>query len=275
MDENDNNFDIEIEPDNNSSAQKRSKKQRYISLSRLFPNMITLTALCIGFSAIRFAILERWEVAVTFVVIAAVLDALDGAAARILNSSSNFGAQLDSLSDIVSFGVAPALIVHLWVLQDVKRFGWAVALIFVICCALRLARFNAMLQETDVETKAEEKNKKLVGVPAPGGALLALFPLALSFELTDFFKDYPWAMMIYMLIIATLMISKIPTFSVKNTKINHNMALPAMIGFGIFVALLIIEPWYLAIFVASIYLISLVYSYTKQLKQRNHQKLKN
>ncbi len=242
-----------------SESPTKTKKSRTIALSRLFPNMVTIGALCCGLSAIRFAMLEQWDVAVIFIVGAAVLDAMDGALARMLNAQSNFGAQLDSLSDIVSFGVAPALVMHMWILQDIKRYGWAAALFFVVCCALRLARFNAMLQEDEDCLDGDEKKRHFLGVPAPSGALLALFPLVFTLEYEPLLPNSPWLCILYMMFAASLMVSRLSTFSLKRIRIPHGMALPVMIGAIMLIVLAVIEPWNTLMFIGAAYLISIVY----------------
>ena len=233
------------------------KKRKTIELSKLFPNMVTIGALCCGLTAMRFAMLERWDLAALFIVVAAVLDAMDGALARALNAQSNFGAQLDSLSDIVSFGVAPALVMHMWILQDVKRYGWAAALFFVICCALRLARFNAMLQEEEDCLDGDEKKRHFLGVPAPAGALLALFPLGFYLEYPNALTISPWFCILYIIAIAALMVSRFSTFSLKRIHIPRGMALPVMLGAVALIVLAVIEPWNTIMFIGITYLLSI------------------
>jgi len=241
------------------ASPKKPKKPRTIELSRLFPNMVTIGALCCGLTSIRFAMLERWELAALFIVVAAVLDAMDGALARMLNAQSNFGAQLDSLSDVVSFGVAPALGMHMWILQDVKRFGWAAALFFVVCCGLRLARFNAMLQEEEDCLDGDESKRHFMGVPAPAAALLALFPLGFYLEYPDAITFSPWFCILYIILIASLMVSRYSTFSLKRIRIPRGMALPVMLGAVALIVLAVIEPWNTIMLIGTIYLISIPY----------------
>jgi CDP-diacylglycerol---serine O-phosphatidyltransferase len=155
---------------------RRPRREGGIPLRAVLPNMVTALALCSGLTAIRFAILGNWEVAVLLVLAAAVFDGLDGKIARLVRGESRFGAELDSLSDAISFGVAPALILYLWSLQGLGRFGWMIALLLALFCALRLARFNANI---DQEHQPHKSAGFLTGVPAPAGALLAMTPLYL------------------------------------------------------------------------------------------------
>ena len=152
----------------------------HIPVRSLAPNAITVLALCAGMFGVRFAYLEQWESAVTAILIAGVFDGLDGSVARLLKGTTKFGAELDSLSDVISFGVAPALIMYMWVLSDVKGLGWLMSLMFAICMALRLARFNTVMK--DDELGAEVKAGYFTGIPAPASAALALWPMILSFE---------------------------------------------------------------------------------------------
>lgn len=207
----------------------------------LVPNAITVLALCAGMSAMRFAVLGRWEGAVIAILIAGVFDGLDGRIARLLNGSSKFGAELDSLSDIVCFGVAPAVIMYTWTLRDVKGVGWLLALIFTTTMALRLARFNTMSHNENVDEA--EKRDYFSGIPAPAAAALALWPMILTF-LTEieFFKN-PVFCVIYMGIIATLTVSNVPTFSFKKLSIKREYVLFYLLGIAIFATLLVTHIW--------------------------------
>jgi CDP-diacylglycerol--serine O-phosphatidyltransferase len=156
------------------------KKARFhIPVRSLAPNAITVLALCAGMFGVRFAYLGQWEAAVTSILVAGVFDGLDGSVARLLKGTSKFGAELDSLSDVISFGVSPALIMYMWVLSDVKGLGWLMSLMFAICMALRLARFNTVMK--DDELGAEVKAGYYTGIPAPASAALAVWPMILSF----------------------------------------------------------------------------------------------
>ncbi len=215
---------------------------------RLVPNMITICALCTGLTSIQFAINERWEAAVIAIVIAAFLDAFDGAVARLLNAQSQLGAELDSLSDFLCFGIAPALVLYLWTLQDIGRFGWMICLIFAVAGALRLARFNAMSKEETAE--ANPLNGYFVGIPAPTGAGMTILPLILSFlvEDTDYasyaeFLRSPYFAGGWALFFGAMMVSRVPTFSTKQLKLPPKMVVPLLAVFGLMVAGLINAPW--------------------------------
>ncbi|MFM8801456.1 MAG: CDP-diacylglycerol--serine O-phosphatidyltransferase, partial [Tagaea sp.] len=182
-------------------------------MNRLIPNAITVAALCAGLSGIRFAMDGRWEWAVTAIVVAAILDGLDGRMARLLNGTSKFGAELDSLSDFVAFGVAPALIVYMWVLNAWGAAGWIICLAYAVCMALRLARFNTMLADPN---PPKWQGHFFVGVPAPAGAGLALLPLMLHFQAGDGWFDRPAIGAATMALVAFLMVSRIPTFRARS-----------------------------------------------------------
>lgn len=210
-----------------------------LSLNRMIPNMLTLLALCSGMTAIRLGISGKFESAVVAILVAGVLDGLDGRVARLLKSTSPFGAQLDSLSDFICFGVAPAVVLYLWTMDRLASFGWAFAVFFAICCALRLARFNTQL-DADLPPYAYYF---FTGVPAPGGAGLALIPMFLTFEIGDGLLRSPIVNAIWMTAIAALMVSRIPTFSMKRFHVPHHYVVPIMLAVGIFAAFLTTAPW--------------------------------
>ena len=209
----------------------------------LLPNLITLLALCSGITAIRLAIEGRYELAVGAVIIAVVLDAVDGRLARFLKGTSRFGAELDSLADFVNFGVAPAMLIYLWSLNSLHTAGWVIALVLAICCALRLARFNVALDDPD---KPAWAGGFFTGAPAPAGAGLALAPMYLGFlGLVDDGHKYAILVGPYVVAVALLMVSRIPTFSGKNmgSWIAREMVLP-ILGLGAFAIIMLIAfPW--------------------------------
>ncbi len=211
-----------------------------LTLSRLVPNALTLLGLCAGLTAVRLALFEQWELAIAAIVFAMVMDALDGKIARLMGVTSEFGAQLDSLADAISFGVAPALIVYLWSLNEAGGIGWALALVFAVSCALRLARFNANLGRGKPFPWAE---RFFTGVPAPAGAGLALLPMVLSFELGEGVLGSPWINGFMLAGVAALMVSTVPTFSAKRVKIPRSYVGMALIGVGALAAFLIGTPW--------------------------------
>lgn len=257
--------DCYIQPMTLPESTRRSK---HFPLSRLFPNMVTIAGLCCGASAIRFAMLEKWEISVTFIVIAAVIDGMDGMIARMLRATSNFGAQLDSLSDIIAFGVAPALVIYMWALEDIRRLGWAVALFYIVCCALRLARFNAAIND---QQDRKLSRQFFVGVPSPAGALLALLPLILSFHDIMLFGSERSFAAIHLAFVAMLMASRVPTFAAKNIRITYDMVLPVMLCAGLIVALFMIAPWMTLAGACVLYLCTLPISTLKyyKLKREN------
>ncbi len=219
----------------------RQTPRRPLTLARLLPNMLTLGGLCCGLTGMRFAIMERWDLAATFIVIAAFIDGFDGRLARLLKASSNFGAQLDSLSDIICFGVAPAIIIYFWQLQSLRTFGWAIALFYVVCAALRLARFNASLDAD--EPKEIWRKKFFTGVPAPSGAMLALLPLTATLALGEKLPLTPPMVGAELVICGLLMASRVPTISMKGVRIGPEWALPVMLAASAWVVCLVLNPW--------------------------------
>ena len=232
------------------------KKTRFhIPVRSLAPNAITVLSLCSGMFGVRFALREEWESAVIAILIAGIFDGLDGSVARLLKGTSRFGAELDSLSDVISFGVAPALIMYMWVLNDVRGLGWLMSLIFVICMALRLARFNTVMK--DDELGADVKAGYFTGIPAPASAALAVLPMVLSFEYGfDFLKD-PKICSAYMAIICLLTVSRIPTFSFKSLKIHKEHVIFVLLGIAVLASLLITDLWLTVSFVGMTYIISI------------------
>ena len=207
-----------------------SKKTRY-----LLPNILTLAGVCLGISSIKFSIDGNFNLAVTLILFAAILDALDGRIARLIKGTSEFGKELDSLTDFVSFGIAPVFILYFWELQNYGKLGWAISLIYSVCCVLRLARFNL----TKIEETESWKNNFFEGIPSPAGGLLILMPLI--YELTDLNlgleikKITPFLTVV----IAILLVSKIPTLSLKKISISPKTTVFLLLGIGIvFIALL-------------------------------------
>lgn len=210
------------------------------SLNRFIPNILTVLALCAGLTSIRFALEARWELAVVAILIAGVLDGLDGRIARLLDGASRFGAELDSLSDFVSFGVAPALLLYYWTLQSLNGLGWAVALLFAVCCGLRLARFNTKLDNADLPAWT---GRYFIGVPAPAGAGLAMMPLFAAFEFGAGFFDRPVVSGALLTAVALLMVSRLPTYSFKRVKVPHEYVIPMLLGVGALAAFLVSNTW--------------------------------
>lgn len=219
---------------------RRSRRIKAIPIRAIIPNMVTLLALCSGLTAIRMTIEGRWEIAVYAVLVAAVLDGLDGRIARFLRSTSKFGAELDSLSDFVSFGVAPGILLYGWILNEVRSFGWLAALVFAIAAALRLARFNV----ASSEPKPDWQGNFFTGVPAPAGALAVLLPVYLDFSGIDIPPVTAPAVTAYVIIIAFLMVSRIPTFSGKKLgRIRRDLVLPLLVALVVVVGLIVSFPF--------------------------------
>lgn len=220
-----------------------SLRPKKLSLHKMIPNMITLTALATGMTAIKFAIAGRWEAAVIAIVVAAFMDAFDGAAARLLKAQSKLGAELDSFSDFLCFGVAPGLVMYLWLLNDWPRWGWTAALVFAMAVALRLARFNIGTEEKDPN---DPLSKYFTGVPSPTGAGLFILPMIVSFIAPADALEWvmhPKLVAIWGLVVAGMMVSNIPTFSTKQIRITYKMRIPVLGLFAILIAGLINEPW--------------------------------
>ena len=218
----------------------------------MIPNAITALALCMGLTGVSLAIGAQWERALGAIILAGVLDGLDGRIARLLRAQSKFGAELDSLSDNIAFGTAPALILFLWSLQAAPRFGWIAALSLAVCCALRLARFNARLDAAEQPHKSAGFN---TGVPAPAGAGLAFLPIYLWLITGDErFREWP-GVMAWTLLIAALMISSLPTYSWSSIRIRREWRLSALAGVALFGAALLTTPWITLLALSAVYLL--------------------
>jgi CDP-diacylglycerol--serine O-phosphatidyltransferase len=239
-----------------------------LPLRAFLPNAITVLALCFGLTGIRYGFSGEWQKALASIIIAGVLDGMDGRIARLLRAQSKFGAELDSLSDNIAFGTAPALIIFFWSLQDAPKFGWTVALALAVCCALRLARFNARIDVTDQPHKSAGFN---TGVPAPVGAGLAFIPLYLwLISENEWFRSWvivmPWT-----LFVALLMISSLPTFSWTSIRIRRGWRLFALAGVALLGAALLNEPWWTLLAISVLYLALLpvsIASYGKVKRRR-------
>ena len=239
----------------------RKKRFRDLSINRMIPNILTLLALAAGLTAIRFGLDGRWEHAVLAIIVAAVLDALDGRIARLLKGASKFGAELDSLSDFVCFGVSPVLVLYLWTMKDAGRLGWVLVMLFTICCGLRLARFNVMMEDHDAPAW---QARFFTGIPAPAGGGLVLLPMVLSFQGGEGFFRQPWVVGIFMLVIAGMLVSTIPTYSFKKLKISQHWILPTMLITAAIAIFLINAPWLTLSVVGLAYICSIPLSYRAQ-----------
>jgi CDP-diacylglycerol---serine O-phosphatidyltransferase len=214
--------------------------RKRLSLRAMAPNIVTILALSAGLTGMKFALAGRFEMAVFAVVLAGVFDALDGSIARLLKSTSRFGAELDSLSDVVSFGVAPAIILYLWALDQLGGLGWVIALSFVVCQALRLARFNSNLDDDDEPRK---QAGYLTGLPAPMGATLAFFPLILFFETESEIFRNPELVGLFTAIICFGMVSRIATFSFKRLVVEKHQMVPFLLFVGLLAASITVYGW--------------------------------
>jgi CDP-diacylglycerol--serine O-phosphatidyltransferase len=231
------------------------------------PNAITALALCFGLTGIRFGFSGEGEKALASIIIAGVLDGMDGRIARLLRAQSRFGAELDSLSDNIAFGTAPALIIFFWSLKEAPKFGWTAALALAVCCALRLARFNARIDVSDQPHKSAGFN---TGVPAPVGAGLAFVPLYLwLISENELFRSWT-IVMPWILFIALLMISSLPTYSWSSIRIRRGWRIFALAGVALFGAALLNEPWWTLLAISVVYLALLPLSFASygRVKQR-------
>ncbi|TIL33548.1 CDP-diacylglycerol--serine O-phosphatidyltransferase [Mesorhizobium sp.] len=216
---------------------------REIPMRMVLPNLVTVLAICAGLSGIRFGFEGRFEPAVVMVLLAAFLDGIDGRLARMLKATSKFGAQMDSLADIVNFGVAPALVLYAFLLDQAGSPGWIAALLFTIACGLRLARYNVLDEETD---RPQWQTEYFVGVPAPAGAVLVMLPLYLYFLRLGVEPSRPAAFIaaVFTVLIAFLLVSRLPVYSGKSLKVPGDKVLPIILGVVLYILLLMTYPWY-------------------------------
>ena len=247
--------------DNKKFKLVSSKKTRY-----LLPNILTLAGVCLGISSIKFSIDGNFSLAVTLILLAAILDALDGRVARLIKGTSEFGKELDSLTDFVSFGIAPVCILYFWELNNYGKLGWAITLIYSVCCVLRLARFNL----TRIQDSEGWKNNFFEGIPSPAGGLLILMPLIYELTNLNFGIDIKKFSPYFTVLIAILLVSKIPTLALKKISISPKATVFLLLGIGIvFISLLFYTLETLLVF-GIIYLISIpvaIIAYNKQNKK--------
>ena len=251
-----------INPKNNFKVVANKKSARVI-----LPNMLTLIGVCIGLTSIRFALDGRFEFAIIAIILAAVIDGLDGRIARLIKGTSKVGKELDSLTDMISFGVAPAFIMYFWKLNTLGRFGWLVCLIYVICVALRLARFNV-----NSEQVPSWRDNFFEGVPSPAGGILVLTPLIFSLTNFNFFQiNYEIVVPAFFIITSLLLISKFPSYSFKKIVIQRKTTIFLLFGIVLFFGLLLIYPFNIIAISAIVYLIMLPISYFhyQKLKKQN------
>jgi len=238
------------------NEEARGPRLREIPLRLMVPNLITVLAICAGLTGIRLAFEDRYELAVAMVLVAAFLDGVDGRIARMMRATSKFGAQMDSLADIVNFGVAPALVLYVYVLNQAHSLGWIAALIYAIAAGLRLARFNVMAER---DNKASWQSEYFVGVPAPAGAMLVLAPVYIGFLGIMPDKTFGYIASAYTVIIGFLLVSRLPVWSGKTggSGIRRDLVLPIMLGVVVYVALLMSYTWEVMVVTVAGYLLSL------------------
>lgn len=245
--------------------EPRRRRFQAVPIRVLIPNLVTLLALCAGLTGIRMAIEGRLELALGAIVLAAVLDGLDGRLARMLQGTSRFGAELDSLSDFVCFGVAPGLVLYMWGLETLGSVGWIAALAFAICAALRLARFNVMLEDPNKPPFAADF---FTGVPAPAGAICVLLPVYLELVGLPRLIASPAVAAFYCLAIALLMVSKLPAYSGKKlgARVPRDAVLPVIVGVVLFIAVLATWPWAMLSVLCIAYLGALPFSVLRYMR---------
>ena len=240
----------------------------------ILPNMLTLIGVCIGLSSIKFALDEKFELAIVAIVFAALIDGLDGRIARLIKATSKVGKELDSLTDVISFGVAPSFVMYFWSLNNLGKFGWLLCLIYVVCVTLRLARFNVNSNE-----EPSWKDNFFEGVPSPAGGILVLMPLIFSLSEFDFLIiSYNILVPVFFISVSFLLISKLPTYSLKKIIIPRSMTVFLLFGIVLFFGLLLIYPFKVVFLSGFIYLSLIPISflhYRKINKQKNINQVKN
>ena len=237
----------------------------------LLPNALTIFGVCLGLSSIKFSLDSNYSMAIIAIGFAAILDTLDGRVARLVKGTSKVGKELDSLTDVISFGVAPGFIMYFWALNEIGKFGWMFVLIYIVCCALRLARFNL----TVIEENESWKINFFDGVPSPAAAGLVLLPLILSLSELIKFENYAVLSSIAILTTSMLMVSKIPTYSLKRILIPRKLAIFLLLGIGIYVSLLIFYTFQTLFFSGLVYILLIPVSYFHyKNKNKTSQKVK-
>lgn len=239
------------------------EKKSVLPIIHLLPNLLTIAAICAGLTAIRFGYEGDFEKAVRLVLLAGVLDGIDGRLARLLRCQSSVGAELDSLADFLNFGVAPGLIIHTWALQEISSAGWIAVLGYVICCVLRLARFNVSSKQD-----SGASSNFFVGVPSPAGAILAMLPMYVSFLLSDLPVIPPSFIAVYILAIGLLMLSRVPTYSFKNLSIYRENAKFWVLGAALLASALLTYLWATLVLITVAYVVGLFWALATVRKTR-------
>jgi CDP-diacylglycerol--serine O-phosphatidyltransferase len=232
----------------------RGKRRKGLPVNSLIPNILTVLAVCAGVTSIRFSLEGHWELSVMAIAVAAILDTLDGRVARLLKGTSKFGAELDSLSDFVGFGVAPAILLYRWILSELGGVGWIIVLAYVVCCGLRLARFNTTLDDPDRPAWTADY---FTGVPAPAAAGLVLLPVMLSFQLGDDVFRLVFLNAANTIFVAFMMVSEISTFSFKRMRVKRERVMPVLIVVGLLGAVVASYPWFVLSAMTTMYLASI------------------
>ncbi len=259
-----------IHPFPDPSSHDAGQGKPALSIAKLIPNCLTLSALIAAVTSVQFAVNGKFESAVIMLMLSVILALLDGAVARALKAQSEFGAQLDSLSDFLAFGVAPSILLYEWALGDAGKLGWIATIVLPVAAALRLARFNVMAKEAD--TTPPWKKKFFTGVPTPAGAGLVMLPIYIWFISPDTFTVFSFAtplIAVWTILISMMMISRLPTFSFKGLELPQRFMLPTMGAFALTIAALIHAPWFTLTAIMSIYLISMPFIYNNY---RKHEK---
>ena len=240
---------------------------KFLPITKVLPSMITLSSIVAGMTAILLASRGEFEKAVIAIILAAVFDGFDGRVARMFNASSQFGVELDSLADSISFGVSPAFVMFFYATQNIKSFGWIVSVLFAISCVLRLARFNVMTGDEEVP---EYWHYFFTGVPAPAGALMSLTPIMLFVATGEKVFTCPYICMGWMLFVAFLMISRIPTLSLKKMKVAKNSLPVFLLCFVLFICMMYFHFWATASFIWSFYILTIPYTCFKFFKMKKN-----
>lgn len=253
-----------------NNFHKKNPLKGVIAFGKIVPNAITICAFCCGLTAMKFAWFHNWELAVICILFSAILDAFDGRVARYLGQSSQFGAELDSLSDLVCFGVAPPMLLFMKSLHQISNYGWGICMFFTVCCAFRLARFNVV--QISNTFKPEWTKEYFSGVPAPAGAVLALFPLILYFDTGNDFYLNNGLVSAFLIISGILMVSTIKTFSSKMIKIEPGYYTIALIAFSVMVIFFITDFWFTLTSLITLYIVLIPYSIYLYIKKEKHYK---
>lgn len=246
------------DPTLNKKPRPKRRRVRELPVRSLAPNILTVLALCAGLTAVRFALGDNFELAAAAILVAGVLDGLDGRVARLLKGETRFGAELDSLTDFVNFGIVPGIMLYLWSLQDAGGIGWVAVLAYSVCCGLRLARFNVGME--DEEERPLWAANYFVGVPSPAGAMIVMLPMALYFAGATWMRELHFLVVPYTFLAAFLFVSRIPTFSLKRLKIRRDLVLPILVLVALAAAILVTNPWETIAGITIIYLVSLPFS---------------